>query len=1005
MSSSIEERLPLIWPRSPQGLAAAPLPVLWEVTRVALECEVDIASLDMQYEQTWTDQEILWAVLKSHRSFKRRRLPPKSDPRAWRLALDNNFELDGEAVVLTVTMHLNHSKVGPPMRLELHPLKREQSSRLFRKFGSDRFLEVRVPAVDSWQPSSFPTPTSTPSAHGEDEIEAIAARWLTRADHWLVGRRWSGFYVRDRPLKVETSTDQRGMERKTVFYDRIMLFAEEGKDLCMPQPPRTERRVGRATTVVDRKTACSRNMMLDWLLNFEQQGGESYLKLFHRVALGLSQTAPVFVLEERQIRHKSQDLVSAQGEVMNDGAARISPTLMKKVRDFMGLQTIPTAIQGRLGSSKGMWMVDPTDTGHEDWIETYPKQRKWKCDESEEAHRTLEVRSWSSELSAASLNIQFLPILEDRAPAPKAMRATFVRNMITESENEIQELKQVLQYAELFRKWACDSAQTGAQRLLNRAVPFLGGLPDGFEDIMNFLVDGGFEPMKLKFLQELVFTKQRTKGDKMTQELKIKIAKSTYAYMLVDFWDVLEPDEVHLSFSARFSDGTDELSDLDGINVLVGRSPAHLPSDIQKVKAVFRPELRHLRDVIIFSARGDYPLAALLSGGDYDGDKAWVCWDQEIVDNFRNHPLPTQPDFSPYLKKDKTTLGDLRNKIGSGKYIDDMIEKAFCFNLRPKLLGYCTSYKEKLCYNICPVSSKTAIAVSWLLSELADQPKQGVLFAQDDWKRFRNTTVRNRRELSTPAYKTGGLRSRPEETQHVIDYLMCKAEQVVNGALTDLNQFLKSSGASTWDQDVTEHWNTFELAHGDISMNGRPRCKWFLALRDGLKADVDACLREWNGLMEPGVMDYREKVGHAYVRWRAIKPHLPESRESNSAVSMVKTWLGADLPNARDLCPWELLKASWAFKHYHQKRFVWQMAGRQLQAIKSLSARSSGAQCPIGDGSAVPVVANMYAALKPDNTYIKRLVALEADDDDDFVGEIGHEAAGMETLSWRDEGC
>lgn len=372
---------------------------------------------------------------------------------------------------------------------------------------------------------------------------------------------------------------------------------------------------------------------------------------------------------------------------MNDGAGLISPSLMKKVRDALGLQTIPTAIQGRLGSSKGMWMVDPTDTAHDDWIETYPLQRKWTSNDAEPAHRTLEVRSWSTDLTPASLNIQFLPILEDRAPDRAAMRATFVRNMARESEAEMAELKAALQHTELFRKWARDGAQLGSQRLVNRAVPFLGGLPDGYEDIMNFLVDGGFEPMKLRFLQDLVFQKQRTKGDKMKQELKIRIAKSTYAYMLVDFWGVLEPDDVHLSFSSKFDDGTDELSDLDGMDVLVGRSPAHLPSDIQKVKAVFKPELRHLRDVIIFSAKGDLPLAALLSGGDYDGDKAWVCWDREIVDNFRNHPLPPQPDFSAYLKKDKTTLQHLRNKHGRSEYIDSMVEKAFCFNLRQTLLG------------------------------------------------------------------------------------------------------------------------------------------------------------------------------------------------------------------------------------------------------------------------------------------------------------------------------
>lgn len=223
---------------------------------------------------------------------------------------------------------------------------------------------------------------------------------------------------------------------------------------------------------------------------------------------------------------------------------------------------------------------------------------------------------------------------------------------------------------------------------------------------------------------------------------------------------------------------------------------------------------------------------------------------------------------------------------------------------------------------------------------------------------------------------------------------MCEAKQVVEGALTDLHQFLKSSGASTRDQDVEVYWTDFERKFGDLSMYGRPRCKWLLALRDGLKADVDACLREWNGLMGPGVQDYREKVGHAYASWRAIKPRLPGGRDSDAMVNMIRGLLDDD---ARDLGLWELLKASWAFRHHHQRRFVWQMAGRQLQAIKALSAQPNGLLVS-GDGVPVPVVPNMYAALKPDSTYIKRLIALEGVDD--VASEVVHEAAGMASLAW-----
>lgn len=187
--------------KTPRGLANAPLVVLWEVTRVSLECDVDVASLDLQYEDAWKDQNILWTSLRNCRSFKDHRIPPKSDPRAWRLSLEHTSDSDRESIIFTVTMHPTKSKVGPAMKLELHPLKREQSSRLFRHYGSDRFLEVRIPAVQSWQT-------------GQDEIEGVAARWLTRAPHRFMNRTWSGFYVRDRSLKVEILEGKRGLDSK-----------------------------------------------------------------------------------------------------------------------------------------------------------------------------------------------------------------------------------------------------------------------------------------------------------------------------------------------------------------------------------------------------------------------------------------------------------------------------------------------------------------------------------------------------------------------------------------------------------------------------------------------------------------------------------------------------------------------------------------------------------------------------------------------------------------------
>ncbi|KKY33689.1 putative rna-dependent rna polymerase [Diaporthe ampelina] len=573
-------------------------------------------------------------------------------------------------------------------------------------------------------------------------------------------------------------------------------------------------------------------------------------------------------------------------------------------------------------------------------------------------------------LVPASLNKQFLPILEDRATDVGALRQVFVENLTTRAEEESDSLKKALQHPELFRKWVRGLSPRESFRISPEGVPFLGGLPDSTEDIMSFLVDGGFEPMQLKFLQDLVFQTQKRRGDAMKDELHIKIPKSTYAYMLVDFQGILQPNEVHLCFSSKFDDGTNELSDLDGIDVLVGRCPAHLPSDIQKVRATFKPELRHIRDVIVFSSKGDVPLAAKLSGGDYDGDKAWVTWLPELVSNFQNADVPPKPDFSPYIEKDKDTLGDLRRLCGEEHYVDAMMAKAIRFSLRPKFLGPCTSFKDKLSYQLNSLSDERIVKLSWLLSELADQPKQGILFGRDEWRRFRDDVVGTRRHLSTPLYKgSNASRSVGPGAKHIIDFLTYTAKSVIDAVLEDLHQFMRRSPASTTDKDIVGYWNHFAKVYE------QQKPEWFTALHQNLRSDLEACRGEWGRLVSPGVNgDYRASAAHVFKAWSDIKPRIPTHATGASDAACFLLQDGLVSP---ELSQWELLKASLAFKLYSRHgRFVWQTAGRQLQAIKALSISPGGA-----GGVPVVVVPNMYAALKPDNTYIKRLMASEEEGD------------------------
>lgn len=81
-------------------------------------------------------------------------------------------------------------------------------------------------------------------------------------------------------------------------------------------------------------------------------------------------------LSKDQIRFREKDIYSTKGEIMNDGAARISATLAGKIALMIGLDLIPSVFQGRFGEAKGLWVVDYNDKEGDDWIEIYPSQQK-----------------------------------------------------------------------------------------------------------------------------------------------------------------------------------------------------------------------------------------------------------------------------------------------------------------------------------------------------------------------------------------------------------------------------------------------------------------------------------------------------------------------------------------------------------------------------------------------------------------------------------------------------
>ena len=130
-------------------------------------------------------------------------------------------------------------------------------------------------------------------------------------------------------------------------------------------------------------------------------------------------------------------------------------------------------------------------------------------------------------------------------------------------------------------------------------------------------------PYMRRLLEQVV-----SKHIKKSVGFHLPVFKSTTLFIVPDYTGTLAEGEIFVNLSAGSVDHVtlETTYTLIG-DVLLSRSPAILPSDVQKVRAVDCPALRFRSDVVFASIRGKRALADLLSGGDYDGDVMTVIWE------------------------------------------------------------------------------------------------------------------------------------------------------------------------------------------------------------------------------------------------------------------------------------------------------------------------------------------------------------------------------------------
>ncbi|KAM0172439.1 hypothetical protein ACHAPC_010765 [Botrytis cinerea] len=991
-----------ILPILPRCLEEAPFFVSYEITRVFLFVEVSMAEFTLPYAKEWEQYDKLWNMLKALPILQNKKFPERCGANVWDVAM-KGYIRGFNGVVFTAALLENKKEPGPLLSFQLKPMRLDLTHRLERRFGSDRFFEIAIPHLESRKNGS------AMSKSDPDAWNALKS-WLVNGDHQLLGRTYKSYFLKCGERKKKSTLKSDTKEDSSAIPYRAFLFATDGHRFVKRSRMRNP-----APNVLVRMTV---EELLNCIRPTSENDHQPYMKLFARTALVVSRNRATVTVEETQIRRK-EDIRNpdvndpSKTYVMTDGAGRMSLALARKIVLKLELAYIPSAFQGRFGQAKGLWIVDRTQDIENDWIELYGEQCKWKRgkkgshDYGHPSHRTFEVVGHSAPLKTADLNTQLLPILMHQATNPKTMENAIVGALKEGLKQSLEELRSALNSPQELRCWNRLTNSSLQDRVKNGTLQWLGGLPTKNEDKLNLLLDAGFDPRRLQYVMDLVKKSFDMKCAELKERLNITVAKSTKVYMVPDFWGVLEPNEVHLDFSS-FVDNETGLSDiqLEDMDVLVARNPAHYPSDIQRVTAVNKHELRHLKDVIVFSTKGYPALADKLSGGDYDGDIAWVCWDRAIVESFANADVPKVPDLveEGYIEQDKTTYAQLTK--GSSDPTNKFLNASFDFNMCQSMLGRCTAWKEDIEYKIGDLDKPEITFLSTLLSNLVDQGKQGYIFTEQHFRKVKNHITASVGAPHMPAYKFKNPSEREKLKGHILDKMTNVVEVQTDIFLDELRTSI-SPPPPQYDSTLAQFYKDQRIkAKVRIGENvtleeSETAADWKLLL-DQLDEDIIQVKTKWNGSFrrtpskrftsddDESRPDFAPIRDSCFEEFCAIKP-LENSK-------LIPAWPDQDFESESGT--WALLRASALYATYEPKRyysdkiptFPWWMAGFQLALMK---AKQNGS---------VPVAGSMYAMLKANTGFVKQLRAYEGvgmgsldeeiesevkvDDDDDFFHEL-----------------
>lgn len=296
--------------------------------------------------------------------------------------------------------------------------------------------------------------------------------------------------------------------------------------------------------------------------------------------------------------------VERNGRVFSDGCGTISKEILWRIHRYYPRNAVvrPTVFQVRISGAKGMLSLDTTLEGPTICL------RKSMVKFRAETDHNIEVCGAGIHSLPCYLNAPLIKILEDLG-APCDLFLELQRE-------EVESLRQAVrspQQAAMF----LDQTHIAKSTRLSWLITLLQSIG------INYNQD--------RFLKRAVELVILMKLRDLKYKARILVPEAVTLYGIMDETGYLKEGEI---FVPILNEETKRRDILVQENVLITRSPAFHPGDVQLVNAVNVPDdspLRKLHNCVVFSQKGARDLPSQLSGGDLDGDIFNIIYDTRFI--------------------------------------------------------------------------------------------------------------------------------------------------------------------------------------------------------------------------------------------------------------------------------------------------------------------------------------------------------------------------------------